>query len=221
MALRCSGKYNEDETWDKYCEFYRTMNTDTYWPNQAAVDEIPAVIVEMCGRLSQGDILLRNSVERRFLDFPNCKKTYIQFDPNVANSPYIEKVNGCSCNYSEAIVRINPSTINNDRLMNKAIENCKVVADVLAIIYKKTVLEGNLSLTNTKLGAHFAKYRDFYNYVLKMIERGNPLKLSMGFDTEIPQQIQNNYTGCVGNKIGCNSNGYVKQISDKVVPAFE
>ena len=191
MALRCAGKYDENETWDDYCETYRQVNTDTYWPNQAAILKIPACVISMCGKLTQGDILLRNAAERRFLYFPNCAREYIQFDPNVAASPMIEKpYSACGCDYSSAGVSINKRTINNDRLMNKCLENCKIVADIFAVLYKE-MKRGAVDLSGTKVGAHLNKYARFYEQVLAMITNANPMKRFMGNCNPVPQYVQN------------------------------
>ena len=162
MSLRCSGQYSESENWDGYCEIYFNGNTDTYWPNEAAIEKIPACIINMCGNLTIGQKMLRNSLEKRFLEFPYCSKKYIQFDPNVANSPLIDYPNGCECNYTSVIVKLGGdlSQLNNDRLLNKAIDNYRCCADVLSIMYD-FVIKYKINLNNTRLGEHFRQHSDF------------------------------------------------------------
>jgi hypothetical protein len=205
MALRCAGKYNDSETWDQYCEVYYKSNTDTYWPNRAAIERIPACITNMCGKITLGQSMLRNAAERRFLEFPLCAKKYTQFDPNVANSPLIEQVNGCECNYTSIKLNLgNIAALNSDRLMNKCLDNFQAVADILAIIYKGVQVL-NVNLNGTRLGQHFAQYGKFYDSIAKAISLGNPYYQYAGYTAPVVQQAVNDcsMSGCAGN--GCQT----------------
>ena len=131
MADRCSGTYNVNETWDNYCDIYARVNQDTVRPNQGAINQTAAAIYPSTRKSrTVGELLLRNSLERKFLLYPNWGVEMEQFDPNIANSPYYRLA---KCSTSGAIVgHIDKSTIDNDPLMNAALNNDTACADVLA-----------------------------------------------------------------------------------------
>ena len=86
MAERCS------KEWDGFCEAYRKINLDTYWPNVGVIDALAynnAQVYLKNNRPTVGEVLVRNAVNIKLLDFPYQQETKTQFDPNTANSPDI------------------------------------------------------------------------------------------------------------------------------------
>lgn len=132
MAERCSDVY------DGFCEGYKVMNTDTYWSNTAAIDNLTVNIAKSYLKIKStvGQNMIRNAAERRFLTYSNISTYTEPFDPNVANSPLVTK-------YSQTynIGRIgyknldNPSAVDNDQLMMAMCENWPACFDVLTKIY--------------------------------------------------------------------------------------
>ena len=176
MADRCSGMYKESETWDKYCKMYVKANTDTVRANQAAIDQRTAVLYPSTRTpRTIGEKLLRNSLERRFLIHQNTSFEMVQFDPNISNSPYYRMP---KCATSGAIVRhIDKATIDNNPLMNAALENYTACIDVLSLIWAKWKM-GKLDLSGTKMEASFKtnnnQYQEIYNQIVAInIEEQN------------------------------------------------
>lgn len=132
MAERCSIVY------DGFCEGYKVMNTDTFWPNVAAIDNLTVNIAKsyLKVKTTVGQNMIRNAAERRFLTYSNVSQQAEPFDPNVANSPLVTK-------YSQTynIGRIgyknldDPSAIDNDQLLEAMCDNWPACFDVLTKIY--------------------------------------------------------------------------------------
>lgn len=132
MAERCSIVY------DGFCEGYKIQNTDTYWANTAAIDNLTMNIAKnyLKVKVTVGQSMIRNAAERRFLTYSNVTQYMEPFDPNVANSPLVTR-------YSQTynIGRIgyknldNPAAIDNDQLMMAVCENWPACFDVLTKIY--------------------------------------------------------------------------------------
>ena len=86
ISQRCSIR------WDGFCEAYRILNQDTYWPNSAVVDSVAYTNAQSFlrnNRPTVGEVMIRNAISRKFLDFPFETPNREQFDPNTANSPEI------------------------------------------------------------------------------------------------------------------------------------
>ena len=172
MANRCAGEYSENETWDKYCKFYYNNNNDTNWPNNASINKVTSSITQSIFKLTQGQMLLRNSAERKYLQFPYVPNKYQQFDPNVANSPMI-RIPLDYDGYTSVNVIVDPSKIDNDPLMDACIEDYKAVSDVFVYIYQ-VYKNKTLNLEGTKLGKHFQENSSFYENITNVLVRGNP-----------------------------------------------
>ena len=170
MATRCAGQYAESENWDQYCDIYFDSNTSkvrpTFTPNQLLLRSINC----MFGPFTTGENVLRNALYKRFLNSPLCqkKKVYNQFDPNVANSPLIEAPSQNSCTSIPLVDLGDISKLNTDRLLNKALDNHKVCADVLAVIFHHVVTK-KINLENTRLGKHFIENQEFYKQIWNRI----------------------------------------------------
>ena len=150
MAARCA---SDDTLWDGFCRGYREINRDTYWPNSAAVNSQvqDAWWAYLNIKPTDGDYLLRNALERRFLRFGNHYVVQ-PFDPNVANSPMFEK---CTArNTLEYTVQnlASKDAIEKDALLTEALATPAVCMDVFFLIFLH-YREGRLPIVQgTRLG---------------------------------------------------------------------
>jgi hypothetical protein len=79
--------------WDPYCETYKSINIDSYFPNTAVIDTYAFQAAQAFLRNnhpSQGEMLLRNVVQRTFIEYPGISYYETPFDSNTANSPSIK-----------------------------------------------------------------------------------------------------------------------------------
>jgi hypothetical protein len=111
---------------------------------------------------TQGDIFLRNVAAEKYLVkmSPNCRRVYQPLDPTVAGSPLIStwKYMGSNCSDSCSSVvcipqyGVNPSTINNDPVMNEILNRPWIALDILINIYNNAKNNNSLeTLSGTKL----------------------------------------------------------------------
>jgi len=175
MADRCSGTYDQANAWDDKCSLYAAVNTDTVWPNTAAINQIASLILPQWRKArTVGEQLLRNSLERRFIVYPDSYMSLAQFDPNIANSPFYRYP--CNSCVDWNIRFIDAKKIDSDPVMNAALDNFSACVDVFAIIWhswknnklsiEKTKLEDNLR-QNTPL------YNDIYGRIIANMARTN------------------------------------------------
>ena len=182
MADRCSGTYNQADAWDDKCNLYAVTNTDTVWPNTAAINQIAATILPKWRKpRTVGEQLLRNSLERRFIVYPDSYLRLRQFDQNIANSPfYREPCNTC-VNWD--IRYIDASTIDSDPVMNAALDNFSSCVDVFAIIWHAWK-NGKLSIKGTKLEQNLhnnsALYNDIYGRIMANMSRSTNASQCLG-----------------------------------------
>lgn len=162
MADRCSGMYKDSETWDKYCKIYLKANPDTVRANEAAINQTASTLFPSNRKArTVGEKLLRNSMERRFLLYPNNSYSVQQFDPNISNTPFYRLP--CNSTTGAIVKHIDKNNIDQDPLMNAALENYTSCIDVLALIWAKWKMK-KLDLDNTKLEANFlANDKDYEN----------------------------------------------------------
>ena len=167
MADRCAGVFNASEAWDDKCALYTNVNTDTIWPNQAAFNQTAAIIKpQFRGPRTVGEQLLRNTLERRFLLYPNCATRIVQFDPNTPNSPYYREP--CGTCMDPRVRNINAATIDNDPVMNAALDNYTACTDVFAVIWSAWK-NNKLSIKGTKLEKNLEVNSALYNDILGRI----------------------------------------------------
>lgn len=180
MADRCSGTYNESETWDKMCSLYVQENTSDRYANYAAVNKSSSSVRPSNSHpLTTGQQLLRNSLERRFIVYGDSMSIN-QFDPNIVNSPFYRAPTGYSRNWS--VRHIDGNTIDQDPLMNTALANPDVCADVLAFIYNayaNNELGHSGNIQNTKLIKHLTSNSAFYKDMFSRIAQNMNYRLSM------------------------------------------
>jgi hypothetical protein len=148
MTDYCSNKY------DAFCETYRVMNVDTYWPNNAGVDVAAQSYANQFQQYNPtvGENMIRNVVHRSFILFPNKKYTRRQFDPNVANSPFISYTCPSVIESSIVINLSSPEMVNNNPHIKLMLENTRACFDVLARIYLAVARkEPNVNIKGTAL----------------------------------------------------------------------
>lgn len=170
MADRCAGVYDESESWDNMCSLYAQNNTLDMYTNTAAVNKSADAVVNYNHKLTTGEQLLRNSLERRFVVYKSNVMHIDQFDPNIPTSPYYRKPFNFSRNW--AIRHINSTEIDNDKLMNAALTNPMVCADTLSFIwnaYKNNTLGYSGDITQTNLFKHLSDNSTFYENIFTQI----------------------------------------------------
>jgi hypothetical protein len=150
--------------WDAFCET-ASKNVNISFPNQLELKRnlSSGISAGSAVGMTAGDILIRNTAAKKYLVSMegNCVQKFQPFDPTVANSPmisYWESEFGadyaCVPYYS-----VDPSTIDNDPVMNKILEKPSIAFDILLNIYRTMKNKGTLgSLTGTRLGHYFSAY---------------------------------------------------------------
>ena len=129
MAERCSVE------WDGFCEAYKAINSDTYWPNVAVIDGQAYTLAQNFlknNRPTVGEVLVRNSVNYRFLHFPYLEGSSVPFDPNVANSPMITLYPNSTT--SPSLLK-NLDNIETDPHITLMLQNTEACFDILARMY--------------------------------------------------------------------------------------
>jgi hypothetical protein len=164
------------EKWDNFCEL-ASQNTNISFPNNMDTLGLGDVA---CKGLNQGEVLIHNTARRKYLNcmLSNCEKKWVPFDPNVANSPMISYwvtsgqcgnsscfSSGCgssSFNTCVPVYTVDPSSINNDIVMNKILDKPYIAFDILVNIYNTMKRIGTLSqLRGTRLGNYYSSNKYF------------------------------------------------------------
>jgi len=148
MAERCA------KNWDDYCEYYYRHNGEGgEWPNNKrwpnTFNRPWEKDVGVSQYLTLGDQLLRNTGEVKYCKLKNCTAVKQPFDPTDPNTPMIttyQSYDGCI-----PVCKVDPSTIDNDPVMDKMIANPKASAATLINICN-TSKRYNINLNGTKLG---------------------------------------------------------------------
>ena len=150
--------------WDEYCELESKNDSRLY--NSINMNQNSLTNVNV--GLTAGEVLLYNTASKKYVirREGTCKLVSTQFDPTVASSPmYTEWVGGDSCSTGYCgesgadcvpVYGVNPSTINNDPLMNKILDKPSIAIDILKKIYIDMKKEGTLpQLKGTRIGSFF------------------------------------------------------------------
>ena len=91
----------------------------------------------------------------------NGELRYEPFDPTVANSPMISYYVGKPCFEGCNLVpiyKVDPSTIDQDAVMDKVLQKPLIAIDILINIYNTMKREGTLhQLSGTKLGNFYSE----------------------------------------------------------------
>lgn len=147
------------EKWDGFCEV-ESHNTSTKYPNHIqSYTEFGND--DAYKSMNAGDVLVRNTASKKYLkSMGNCKRKYEPFDPTVASSPMISYWVNDNSSYTGKCVpvySVDPSTIDNDVVMDKILSKPIIGIDILVNIYNTMKREGTLSgLQGTKLGNFYA-----------------------------------------------------------------
>lgn len=169
MAERCSN------TWDGFCDAYKQINLDTYWPNVGVIDGTAYTMAQTFlknNRPTVGDILVRNAVNIKFLEYPYMTRSRQQFDPNTANSPDFTMYSNYTTSPSFLKKIVNVDQNEHVKLM---LDNSKACFDVLARMYL-AVLRNETNaylLRNTIIEKHFkeneAQFQSFLRQSIPLI----------------------------------------------------
>lgn len=162
MGDRCA------KQWDGFCEYmYQQYKNPSDFPNNRARPNMFTAnpLFSEVSTSTMGDAFLDNVLKQRFCQFPNCVKKCEKFDPLVPNSPdifyWIGKNNEkCIpvCNL------IDPKTIDQDPVMNHALDNPKACWETLVNIINTCKNQG-IDLSGTRLGAVGEKYLQNMNII--------------------------------------------------------
>ena len=204
MRLRCAGKYDKKETWDKYCKFYYENNKHLYTSPTEGSLNLASVNVNMPVQLSFGEQLLHNAVEEKYLFYPYRKVDYEPFDPNVPNSPYISSsCNGiCNASYSDYVVKIEKKGLDKDPLMNELLKNPKAAYDVLARIHDASKKK-KVNISGTKLKKWIDSNKKLLETVFDTMVASNPYLVALG---EKEGQRISNRMASAGCGCSCDAN---------------
>lgn len=158
MAERCANK------WDAFCEYSYRMNgtsgewpDNSYWPNMYMNRNNWDTNIAS-PLLTTGEQLLQNTAERRFCSFVNCKKKCEPFDPTNPGSPMITYYdNSNEIDACIPVCTVNPSSIDNDPVMDRMLQNPTAAATTLVNICN-TARNSQQDLSGTKIGAFCDRY---------------------------------------------------------------
>lgn len=121
--------------WDDYCETFQYINIDSYYPNTAVIDTYAFQAAQAYLRNnhpSQGEMLIRNVVQRTFIHYPGISSYNTPFDSNTANSPLITIYS----NYTTIpSVLINLDQIPTNPIVSKMLSHPNVCFDIFARFY--------------------------------------------------------------------------------------
>lgn len=147
MAQRCA------QNWDGFCEyFYRQHSNENTWPNSRAWPDMnqPTQLAQT-SQLSLGEQLLKNTVETKYCTYPTCQPTQVPFnelDPHSPKIIYYKDQFGGSC---IPVCSVNPLNIDQDVVMNLALDNPRATGNTLINICNTARREGT-NLSGTRLG---------------------------------------------------------------------
>jgi len=141
--------------WDGFCEYmFQQYKNPGQYPNNSARPNMFMAnpIFSDVSTHSLGDAFLDNVLKQRFCQFPNCTKKCEKFDPLNPSSPDIFYWIGPNNEKCVPVCNlIDPKTIDNDPVMNHALQNPSACAETLVNICN-TAKNQNIDLSGTKLG---------------------------------------------------------------------
>jgi len=158
------------KNWNQICEV-ASQDADVNYANSIG----PCFDSGTCGgslsRKTQGDMLIRNTAAKKYLvaTSAQCNLKYQPFDPQVPTSPMIAYWDNPGWTKTSCIpvYEVNPSTIDNDPVMNKILNKPEIALDILVNIHNTAQRLGKMeSLQGTKLH-NFFKTPAFQTYVRK------------------------------------------------------
>jgi hypothetical protein len=150
MSERCAKK------WDGFCEyFYRSHQSPSQWPdNQQWPNTVSPWSYGVA--LSTGDQLLQNAAERKYCKYVNCAPKSELFNPTNPAGPSITYYESSTNDPCIPVCRVNPSSVDEDPVMERLLENPRAGGPVLINICNTAKREGT-NLKGTKLGRMCSK----------------------------------------------------------------
>lgn len=133
MSERCAMK------WDEACDLYYKNNQDTFWPNLGGIDLVSQKRANNFLQYTPttGENMVRNSVEKRFFVYPGAVHQYVPFDPNMASSPMITKIQPDNMTPKWIFHPMAMGTLHDeDHFTNIMLANSKPCFDLLARFHK-------------------------------------------------------------------------------------
>ena len=157
MAERCA------TNWDGFCEYFyqEHRNPSKQWPNNRSWPDtlVPKFWTGQTSSLTIGDQLLKNSAETKYCTYPSCYPRTELFNPLDPNSPRItywvprdDSGGGCI-----PVCRVDPTTVDDDVLMDKMLSNPVASKDTIINICNTARREG-VDLSGTKIGGVCKRY---------------------------------------------------------------
>lgn len=163
MSTRCASN------WDTKCEF-ASNDSEVRYPNMISKCGNPTFTSQ---QLTAGDILVANTAEKKYGKLSgNCFVKREQFDPTVLTSPFIEyqatpecHTGSCfnSLDYCKTTYDIDPTTIDQDPVMNKILDKPQIAAQLLYKLYYNLKRNNKLKqIENTRLGKFYKYNSELY-----------------------------------------------------------
>lgn len=145
------------ENWDGFCELASSNRSVNQYPNN--IQGCESVGDTPCLGLSAGEILIHNTAAKKYLtEMSGCVKKFEPFDPNVATSPMISYWVKGNCPGGRTsrclpVYEVDPTTIDDDIVMNKILDKPIIALGILVNIYNTMRSRGTLiNLKGTRLG---------------------------------------------------------------------
>jgi hypothetical protein len=162
------------EKWDGACE-YAFNNRNKQLPNM--LQSCDADDESCINGLTEGQLLLKNTAMKKYLIAmsDNCQIKYEPFDPLTYSSPMVTYWDsGSQCRGScIPIYGVDPSNIDDDRVMNLILRDPKIAINILLNIYNTAVRQKTINnLKGTKIYAFFMT-QGFQNYSKLSASRAN------------------------------------------------
>jgi len=169
---------NPSSPWDGFCEAYQLLNTDTVWANTAVIDT-QAYTYNMRFldyKPTQGEQLIHNTAERRFLRFLSATSYEEPFDYTVANSPKVRYYTQLYVPGECIVQNLNdPARVEKDCVVRKMLEKPSACFDVLTRIYIAYVMkQQGLNITGTTLEAYLLAKAPFLQKAADMLKKSIP-----------------------------------------------
>ena len=172
MKMYAAGYYDKKNTWDEMCMFYYnkyhhydsapipTVNQAT--PNMKGYY---FTLKHNQGKMSLGQMLVRNALEMKYIEYSGLINKTESFNPNIPNSPEIIIFSPQIPRNQNVKILINRENIDNCPLMNFVINYdsfmFKNALDILLLIYIAKQ-NSTIDITGTKLQNFFNRHQKYF-----------------------------------------------------------
>ena len=150
MADKCS------KNWDLTCSYFLNRPEPEYNSNFPNIYQPPNTVGDtLCGGLSVGQSMLRNAIHKRFCKYPNSNKVCEPYNPLKPDSPmvcYEQVPDGGGGGGNIAICTVDEKIIDQDPIMDKALQNPYIALPTLVNIAKTHQRLGKPLSDKTKIG---------------------------------------------------------------------